>query len=401
MKGMAQKVLVWLAKPWILFGIICAVALFSTLQNYLGQVTITGNPLQELTYYTNYLIFKNSFLHLIHHQDLYQTFPAEHADLYKYSPTFALLMAPFALVPDFAGLLAWNLLNALVLFLAIWRLPIQAERKRLALIGFVLLEAFTSLSNSQSNCLLCGILIFAFLFLEKKQTGLAALMLVLSFYIKLFGLVAFVLFLFYPGKLKAALYSIGWFLLLGILPLLAISLTGLTDLYKSWWLLLANDHSISYGFSAMAWLHTWFGLTVPKNLLALSGLLIFCIPLIRYRQFASLTFRMLFLASVLLWVVIFNHKAESPSFVIAVSGVAIWFFCQRFTVVNIVLLVLTFLFTVLSATDLYPASVRDQLLVPYVVKVVPCIFVWIKVNYDLLRYREAGETSVEGTAIPV
>jgi len=382
---MVEKVWTWMLKPWLIFGVIAVVTLVISLQNYLVQHVGTGNPLQELTSYTNYLIFKNSFVHLINHQDIYQTFPAEHADLYKYSPTFALLMAPFSMVSDFAGLFIWNLLNMLVLFLAIWRLPMLAERKKLAVIGFVLIEAITAISNSQSNCLLCGILVFAFLFLEKGQIAMAALMLVLSVYIKLFGLIGFVLFLFYPQKGKAFVYSLAWFLILVILPLLVVSAQELSGLYKSWWILLENDHSISYGFSAMAWLHIWFGWVIPKNLLALAGLLIFSIPLLRYKQFKFVRFRMLFLSSVLLWVVIFNHKAESPSFVIAVSGVAIWFFSQKFNPFNLILLFLTFVFTVLSATDIYPVSFRDQVLVPNVVKVVPCIFVWIKLNYDLLR----------------
>jgi hypothetical protein len=43
--------------------------------------------------------------------------------LYKYSPAFALFMAPFAMLSDFFGLPLWNLLNALVLLSAIFYLP--------------------------------------------------------------------------------------------------------------------------------------------------------------------------------------------------------------------------------------------------------------------------------------
>jgi hypothetical protein len=392
-RGMVEKEWTRWLKPWIVFGSIALVTVVITLQNYLAQHVGNGNSMQEMTSYTNYLIFKNSFLHLISHQDMYQSFPGEHADLYKYSPTFAILMAPFAMIPDFAGLLAWNILNMGVLFLALWRLPMLGERKKLMVSGFVLIEAITAISNSQSNCLLCGILVFAFLFLEKGQIALASLMLVLSVYIKLFGLIGFVLFLFYPNKGKAFVYCIGWFLILGLLPLMAVSVQGLSDLYKSWWVLLETDHSISYGFSAMAWLHIWFGWSVPKNLLALAGLLIFSIPLIRYKQFEFVKFRILFLASVLLWVVLFNHKAESPSFVIAVSGVAIWFFSQKYNLFNLMLLFLTFFFTELAATDIYPESFRDHVLVPYVVKVVPCIFVWLKLNYDLLKMNGDFQTN--------
>jgi len=47
----------------------------------------------------NFLIFRSAFDHLLAGRDLYAAYPAEHADLFKYSPTFALLFAPFALLP--------------------------------------------------------------------------------------------------------------------------------------------------------------------------------------------------------------------------------------------------------------------------------------------------------------
>ena len=40
--------------------------------------------------YNNFRIFKFSFYHLIQGKDIYQLFPDDHWDLYKYSPGFAL-----------------------------------------------------------------------------------------------------------------------------------------------------------------------------------------------------------------------------------------------------------------------------------------------------------------------
>jgi hypothetical protein len=55
------------------------------------------------SYYNNYIIFKQSFFHLITRQDLYIHYPQEQYDLFKYPPTFALLFAPFSMLPDFLG----------------------------------------------------------------------------------------------------------------------------------------------------------------------------------------------------------------------------------------------------------------------------------------------------------
>jgi hypothetical protein len=145
-----------------------------------------------------------------------------------------------------------------------------------------------------------------------------------------------------------------------------------------------NDHSISDGLSVIGWLKTWFGWAPDKTLVSLAGVVLFCLPLLLYRQYSQYTFRLLLLASVLIWVVIFNHRAESPTFVIAVSGVALWYFAQTPKTENLVLLLLTLIFTVLSPTDLFPATVRTEWFTPYVVKAVPCILVWGKLTYDML-----------------
>src|SRR5215217_6683029 len=67
----------------------------------------------------NFSIFRAASLHLLHGQDLYGPYPAEHFDFYKYSPTFALLFLPFALPPFAVAMALWNALNAGALYVAI------------------------------------------------------------------------------------------------------------------------------------------------------------------------------------------------------------------------------------------------------------------------------------------
>lgn len=391
---MNNKILEKLQNPFLLSIILLLLTLFITIQNFLNVPSIVGAPNTEMTSYGNYQIFKNSFLHLINHKNLYQYFKNEHTDLYKYSPTFALLMFPMALLPDLLGLFVWNLLNIFLLFAAIWKFPFPKQNLKLWACFFILLEAITSLTNSQSNCIMAALILCAFLLLENKNTALASLLLVLTVYIKLFGIIAFVIFLFYPNKVKAILYSLLWAILLFLLPVLVIPFTELLQQYKDWSYLLANDYSVSNGFSVMGWLSTWFSFSFSKGLVVGVGFLIFCMPLLRFKQYSNFFFRLCFLSSTLIWVVIFNHKAESPTFVIAVSGIAIWFFFQKFNALNLALLILTIIFTLLSTTDLFPYSIRDKYFYPYVVKVVPCIFIWVKIIYDLLSTEiELTETS--------
>ncbi len=338
------------------------------------------------THYNNYIIFKQSFFHLIGNKDLYQLYPGEQWDLYKYSPTFSFFMAPLAALPDFIGLLIWNLLNVLVLFFAFWKLPFLSYKIRMSAFAFTAFELITSVQNAQSNALIAGLIIFAFVFLEKKQTALAALCIVVTVFIKIFGLVALALFMFYPDKHKAILYTIGLTLLLAVSPLLVVSASQLSFLYHSWLVLLQNDHSASIGLSVAGFLYTWFGLQT-KSLVLIAGVILFCIPFINHKYFHQLKFKLFYLASILIWVVIFNHKAESPTFIIAISGVAVWFFSQKIKTENLVLLIVAFVFTCLSSTDVFPKTMRHEYVVPYVLKAVPCILIWVKITYELIFYK--------------
>jgi hypothetical protein len=329
----------------------------------------------------------------VEQKDLYHDYPAEHWDYYKYSPTFALFMAPFAALPDTAGLIAWNLLNVLVLFFAMWKLPVLTHRARLFAIAFVLIELISSVHNSQSNALLAGLILFAFMALEKKQIAFAALLIVLTGFIKIYGLVALCLFIFYPQKFKAAAYTIIWIIVLAALPLLLVSIPQLTFLYQSWLGLLKNDYSLSIGFSVAGWLYSWFGIEA-KNGVVIIGVVLLFLAFLKHRCFSDLKFRLWFLASVLVWMVIFNHKAEQPTFIIAVCGIAIWFFSQETKIENIILIALVFIFTVLSATGIFPRDFREKYIEDYVFKAVPCIFAWLKITADLLFYKPGKETTL-------
>jgi Protein of unknown function (DUF2029). len=360
------------------------VVIVTSLQSYFAHPTaMTLNGILY-NHYNNYVIFKQSFFHLISNKDLYILYPYEQWDLYKYSPTFALFMAPMAYMPDFMGLIVWNLINALPLFFAVKYFPLIDRKNKALFLWFVLLELLIAVQNEQSNGLIAGLTILAFLFLEKRNYFVAALLVVFSAYIKLFGIVAFALFLLYPDKWKSALYSIFWFVLLGVLPLITVSAHQLTFLYSSWGKLLAADHSASLGLSVMGWLNSWFSLNPSKNIVVVIGILLFLLPLIRINKYKNLYFRMLLLSSILIWMIIFNHKAESPTFVVAVSGIAIWFFSQeKKTVLSKVFLIATIAFTCLNTSDIYPGFVRDWFF-DYTIKAVPCILVWGVVIYEMM-----------------
>jgi hypothetical protein len=386
-----------LSKSKALLFLYIFIALVVSIQSFLFSNKIINS--RPYTQYNNYIIFKQSFNHLVAGKDLYVLYPIEQWDLYKYSPTFALFFGVFAGLPDIAGLYFWNLLNAVILFFAIRYIPGLGSQKRNAIIVFILAELVTSMQSSQSNGLLAALIIFSFGFLERGKHILATLFIVLSLYLKIYGVVAFALFAFYPQKWKLIFYSILWMIVLFILPLVTISFHQLIVLYKSWSMLLVTDHAMSDGLSVMGWLKTWFNISFPKNLVLTVGAILFCLPFIRIRQYKHYQFRLLMLSALLLWVIIFNHKAESPTFIVAISGIAIWFFAQKEKKINYILLLVAFICTTLSVSDLVPQFIRENIVYPYDIKVIPCIVIWVKVTWDLIFERVAPELQMEDLTV--
>ncbi len=352
----------------------------------LGNKTFNG--LNIYTHYNNFVIFRQSFFHLINSQDLYILHPAVQYDLFKYSPTFALAMMPFAVLPEWFGLVFWNVFNSALLFFAVKKFPFASQKIAVFALWFLLQENLTAIQNAQTNSMITALLLFTFNAFEKQKTHWAALFIVLTVFIKIFGAVAFMLFLLYPNKLKFILWGAVWTIILLLLPLIVVSPEQLIFLYKSWWNMLQNDHSASVGFSVIGWLKTWFNYDADKLLVVLIGATLLMLPLIRTKMYDNILFRKLILASVMIWVIIFNHKAESATFIIAVTGIAVWWFSIKRNKFLLALVVLAFIFTCLSPTDLFPRSLRNDFVTPYVLKAVPCIFIWCVMQWQLLRIRK-------------
>ncbi len=391
----------WFRSPWnnplaLWIAYTAAVLVASTQSLWLR----TGK--NGYTAYENYVIFRNAFRHLVQGLNPYAPYPAEQWDLYKYSPAFAVLMAPFHLLPDAVGLVLWNGLNALPLLWAILHLPVLDERRRRWIGWFVLLELLICLQNSQSNGLMAAFVLLTWIALEQGRPTAAAGWAVAGGFLKIFGFFAALPALLYPRLRpfigRAALWALG----LLLLPLLVLSPEPLLDVYEAWWALLRTDHEASLGLSVMGWMQAWFGLQPPKVGVVLAGLAVLLASIwsAGRRRGADgrppAQERAYLWASVLLWVVLFNHKAESPTFIVALCGVALWYWSTPNPALwRKILLWSAFALASLSPSDLVPPTVRARLVQPYVLKAVPCILVWIAISVQLcLPFRAKTKTTL-------
>ena len=115
------------------------------------------------------------------------------------------------------------------------------------------------------------------------------------------------------------------------------------------------------------------------------GGLLFALPYLRTKQFKHLAFQMMILASTLLFVVLFSSGSESPTYIIAVVGVMIWYIMQKKRNWFIhALLIFVMVITCFSFSDIFPRYIKDEYIIKYSLKALPCALVWFRVIYELM-----------------
>ncbi len=337
----------------------------------------------------NYLIFENVFWNTIHQINLYFVDPTKNLGSYLYGPLFSFIIAPFAVFPTKIGAFFWGIFNAAFLFLAIRKLPVSYRDQNI--IFFVsAVEMMTSVQNMQINCIIAGLIIFSFIYIQRQQQIWATLFIAIGFFIKIYGIVGLAFFFFSDQKLKFILSFFFWLVLLFCLPMLISSPAFIIQSYVEWYHTLVakdivNAYSAYQNISIMGMFRHIFKTEYLNLIVIVTGAIIYALPFLRVSQFKNKTFRLSYLAFALIGVVIFSSSAESPTYIIAVSGVGIWYILQNKTQRWVVfLLVFTLLLTSLSSTDFFPAFIKSHFVRPYSLKALPCFLVWIVLAYQLL-----------------
>ena len=312
-------------------------------------------------HHRTYPDFRESFYHLIRHQHLYAHYAAQGTDLFKYSPAFALLFAPFALAPFALGLLLWNLCNVFAFYLALTAL---LPRQEAGLAGLLLIpEVLAATQASQSDTPVAALIILAFVASTRDRPLGAAAAIGAGTAVKLFPLAGLSFAPFQPRPWRTVLFTLAMIAVLAALPLLVLSPHELAAQYRAWADVTRVD-GLTRGQSVMGLLGAVIPGSWPNWPIQLLGTVLLIVPLaVRRDRWRERRFRLLFLSSLLVYAVIFNHRAERSSFVIAVAGIVIWYVTGPRTLWRAALLVL-------SSVGLLAA---------------PCILAWIAIQIDLLR----------------
>ena len=335
----------------------------------------------------NYLVFKGVFDHVVQQKYLFSFYPSEYASYNNYGPAFSLIIAPFAVMPVYLGCFLWAIANAATLFYAIKLLPIN-ENQKILIYWISCIEMMTAIHNVQFNSMFTSFVIFSFVFTLRGKDWLATLFIALGILTKLYGVGALAFFFFSKNKKQFILTFIMWMVIIVVLPMLYSSYDYIVKSYEDWYyqIIRRNGQNIENSKNAgmqdisvpgmIRRIFNYYG-SIDFKIIALAGIA-FIVPLFRKHNLSSIKFQLYYLAIVLIAVVIFSSAAESPTFVIAVTGAAIWFVLQSTPVTTSVkiMLALLFLLTILSPTDIVPKYIRDHYILAYSLKALPCFLIW-------------------------
>lgn len=339
----------------------------------------------------NYLIFRGVFWHTVNQTSLYGAYPNEYFDVNHYGPLFALVVAPFAVMPVWLGMLFWNVALSLCLYVAISRSQLK-YKQQIFIYWFCAETLLTSLFMQQFNIAIAAIIIASYFLIERERDFWAAFLIVLGTFVKLYGVVGLAFFFFSKHKGRFVLSLLLWAVVLFVAPMLISNADYVIGQYHEWYVTLLekngeNLQSIAQNISLLGMVRRITGNLLYSDLwLIAPALVLFFIPYFRFSQYRNAMFRQTYLASVLLFVVLFSTGSESSSYIIAISGACIWYLSapwQR-NRWDIIFMVLVLMISGFGSSDLYPRFIRHDLIQVYSLKALPCTLVWLKLCYEMM-----------------
>lgn len=339
--------------------------------------------------YNNYKIYKYTFYDLIHQKNLFLHYGQFFEDKNHYGPVFAVVIAPFYLLPDFIAVMLWSLFNSFMLYTAITRLPI-GNKQQTAILLICVNELVTTSLSVQVNPFVTSLIIFSYVFIKDKKDFWAAMVIALGTFIKLYGIVGLAFFFFSDNKLKFTLSCVFWFVVMFCLPMVFSSPHFVVQCYQDWYHSLSdkdieNSGSFMQDISVKGMARRIFHQPDLSNIwFLIPGVALFFSSYFKLGSYKYTQFQLLILASTLIFPIIFSSSSESPTYIIAFVGVAIWYVNAPRPVsgLDMFLLVFALILTSFSPTDLFPHYLSDHFTKPYALKALPCFVIWLKIIYE-------------------
>lgn len=388
--------------------------------------TVLGivGALAKLRHHNNYDIFRYVFYNTWNGMSLYRpSVDGGYWDTNHYGPFFATIIAPFAVLPEWLGLLLWDVCLAVFLYWAVSLLCKGLSRLKVFIVWFCAHELLTALFMQQFNIAIAAIIILSYCFVEKERDEYATFFIVTGTLVKLYGIVGLAFFFFSRHKARFILSLLLWSVVLFVVPMAFSSPEYQFQQYAEWYQSLSGKNEenilsaaqnisimgmitkIGYGLTeghghVLAVMHdgakpnmaNWWVQSFSMLWVMGAGCVIAALGYFRIPQWKNRMFRMNILAMVLMFVVLFSTGSESSGYITPFIGCCIWYCCvpwQRGKW-DTALLIAVFIISSMSPSDLFPAFIRRDWIQPYALKALPVTLVWLRLSFELMTrdYRE-------------
>ena len=230
--------------------------------------------------------------------------------------------------------------------------------------------------------------------INKQKDFWGAFFIALGTVTKIYGIVGLAFFFFSKNKIKFSASFLFWLFALALLPMLYYNPSYVVDSYKDWLVTIMDKNSLNMfcEYTNISLLGMVRKISHNQNysdlILIIPGIILFCLPYLRINQYKSYYFKLSFLASALLFLILFSTSSESCGYFVAMIAIGIWFVTtptQKTTPkLNLGLLLFAIVLTSLSITDLCPRYIKYNYVIPYSLKALPCAIIWLKIIYEQL-----------------
>lgn len=278
--------------------------------------------------------------------------------VFIYLPLFSVLFTPFMLFPAWLGAFLWNFFTYTLFYKSIFNLPEHFNFKNKKFIFFITcLLLFATMLSMQFNPIVAAIFLFSYTALEKKNYFLAILLISISGLTKVYGIIQFSMFLFYPKFWKNAIYSLLTMIILFAVPLIRYSPTELFALLNSW------KEAISFHSTKQGGFYSFYRPFYQLNdaignyatlISAVIFLVLIGLLLIKLKKFkASFSKRAQYLGVLMSWAILFSVGSELHTYVIAMTGYTIWYLVTKTNEIDTVLLWINFFLLAVFPIDIF------------------------------------------------
>jgi hypothetical protein len=243
----------------------------------------------------------------------------------------------------------------------------------------------------QLNQFIGAFIILTFTYTIKGKELWATFFIVLGTLTKFYGIVGLAFFFFSPNPRRFISGLFLWGGVLFALPMIISSPHYIINCYFEWYAALVHKNQLNLGdirsfqdISAGGFIKRVFHLPELNSLMVLiPAVMIFLLQYTQLKYRYNSRYRLYILCSAIMFPVLFSSSSESPTYIIAIPAICIWYVMQPATKWNNIFIFFAILLVSFSHSDVVTPWVRKNLAVPYALKALPCLVLWLMIAYEI------------------